>query len=60
MVMAMVQPQTDLLEVEGQLTVVEDVQEDIDIEQEQEQEQEQAGLSKVSSMVEERPIAVED
>ena len=54
-----VEPQTDLLEEEGQLTVVEEEQEENDmIEQEQEQEQED-GLSKVS-MVEVQPIVVED
>ena len=67
MVMVMVEPQTDLLEVEEQLTVVADWQEEIDTVQEQGQGQEQGqeqehdGLLKVLlAMVEEHPIAVED
>ena len=63
MVMVMVEPQTDLLEVEEQLTVVADWQEEIDTVQEQGQgqEQEHDGLLKVLlAMVEEHPIAVED
>ena len=67
MMVVMVEPQTDLLEEEGQLTVAVDGQEEIDtveqgkeLEQEQEQEQEQDdGLSKVS-MVEAQPTVVED
>ena len=61
------EPQTDLLEEEGLLTVAADGQEESDtVEQGQEQEQEQkeeqqdGGLLKVSlAMVEEQPIAVE-
>ena len=71
MVMVMVEPQTDLLEVEEQLTVVADWQEEIDTVQEQEQEQEQEQgqgqgqehnslLKVLLAMVEEHPIAVED
>ena len=64
MVMVMVEPQTDLLEVEEQLTVVADWQEEIDTVQEQgqgqEQEQEHGVFESKAPMVEEQHIVVGD